>query len=98
MRSAFEPTLLDIPPNVFRDYEFRSDDMLTYEFFVDGVLVHSGAFVHVVTASRIAWGAGLAFTQSSSVWDYLRVGVVPGSASLGILLVAATIATGVRRA
>jgi hypothetical protein len=97
-RSAFEPAVLDISPNLFRDYEFRSDDMRTYELFVDGVLVHSGAFVHVVTASRMAWGDGFAFTQSTSVWDYVRVGVVPESAPLWILLVLAMIATSVRRA
>lgn len=85
-------------PGVFHSYELRSPDMRSYEFFIDGLLVRSGAFSQRVTESWTGWGDGASVTRSVSTWDYMRVGVLPEPNSAGPALIVAMIAARVRRA
>jgi hypothetical protein len=64
-------------PDVFHEFLFTSWDMRTYELYMDGELVHEGAFWEGLLTSYLAWGDGVQGAASLSHWDYARFGVVP---------------------
>jgi len=87
---------ISLPPDVFHSFFFRSDDMETYDLFIDGVSRHSGRFDPVTNLeSFVNFGDGVQGQRSLSQWDYFRFGVVPEPASAAALLLGALL--GVRR-
>ena len=82
---------LDFPVSSgqFHDYRATSWDMRTYEFFVDGELVHQGVFDYGGPASTLSWGDGTQGAASLHHWDYFRVGVIPEPGAFGMLLLGA---------
>jgi len=78
---------VDFEPGVFHRFELRSWDMRSYELRINDSVALTGDFVHVFTASEVAWGDGAVGSASLSVWDYVEFGVVPepgGAISLGL--------------
>jgi hypothetical protein len=73
---------------VFHDYEVRSPDMLSYDFYIDAVLVHSGQFYPIVSSSLVDWGDGAIPTASLSRWASFGLGVIPEPCSVWLVLAA----------
>ena len=79
MSASFEP-------GVFHLFELRSWDMRGFELSIDHTVALTGDFVHVITASKIAWGDGIVGAASLSSWDYFEFGVIPEpSGAVGIV-------------
>jgi hypothetical protein len=75
--NAFEPGMrVEFEPGVFHEFAFRSDDMLAYQLYMDGVPVMEGFFSPASSASAVAFG-DIATSASLVAWDYVRFGVVP---------------------
>ena len=73
-------------PGVFHRFELRSSDMRSFELSIDDTLALTGDFVHVITASKVAWGDGAVGCASLLRWDYFEFGVIPEpSGALGIV-------------
>ncbi len=81
----------------FHDFALTSADMASYQLYVDGQLVHSGAFVGPVPYSCVLWGDATTGPSSISTWDYVRFGIVPEPGA-GLLLGFAGLALVSRRA
>ncbi len=64
-------------PGVFHEYEIRSADMLSYDFYVDQTRMYTGEFWGpTVDSSFVDWGDGTQGGTSLACWDYFRFGVV----------------------
>jgi len=77
---------LSVSPDMFHEYRVFSWDMLTYELYIDGDLVHEGTFWQGWLDSKLAWGDGVRGAASLAHWDYVHFGVVPEPSSLTMLL------------
>lgn len=67
-----------IMPDVFHNFRLESADMEHYSFYIDGSLIHEGAFEsESILHSYVAWGDGVQGLRSFATWDYVRFGVVP---------------------
>jgi len=76
MLSTFEPdVLVPITPG-YHDYRVISWDMLSYELYMDGALVHVGTFWQGVCDAYVAWGDGVQGAASLHHWDWFRFGAV----------------------
>lgn len=64
-------------PGVFHVFELRSWDMRAFELRIDDTIALTGDFVHVITASKVAWGDGAQGAASLSHWDSFAYGIVP---------------------
>lgn len=82
----------------FHLFELRSWDMRTFELSIDDAVALSGDFVHVITASKVAWGDGVQGAASLSRWDCFEFGVVPEPTPGVVLGVAGTLVFIRRRA
>gem|GEM_PF-2085729 len=82
---------IPILPGVFHSYRFLSQDMRTYELYIDEVLVHDGSFWEGLTQGRVAWGDLTKPAVGLAEWDYIRFGVVPEPQSISILFTMTTI-------
>jgi hypothetical protein len=72
----------------FHEFEFVSNDMLTYELYIDGVPSLAGDFWDpAVSFGLVNWGDGVQGVASLSEWDYFRFGVVPEATSLSLAVV-----------
>jgi hypothetical protein len=72
----------DVAPGVFHTYRFESEDMIAYNFFIDGQWVYEGHFLWPASnQSYINFGDEFNGWASISYWDYLRFGVIPEPAS-----------------
>jgi hypothetical protein len=59
-------------------FRFESFDMIEFDVYVDGELLHHGVFEsESLLQSYVGFGNGTAGASSLSRWDYLRFGVVP---------------------
>ena len=77
----------DVEPGVFHTYRFESEDMIAYEFFIDGQWVYEGHFLWPASnQSLIGFGDLFNGWASISYWDYLRFGVIPEPATSMMLL------------
>ncbi len=85
----FEDDLtIPITPGVYHDYRFVSSDMLTYDLYIDGELVHEGTWWQGVRDSRVGWGTNVRPATSLAHWDYVRFGVIPEPKTVFLILVA----------
>jgi len=85
MNASFEP-------GIFHRFELRSWDMRSFELSIDDTVALTGDFVHVITASKVAWGDGVVGAASLSRWDYFEFGVIPEpSSAIGIVAVCAVV-------
>jgi hypothetical protein len=76
-------------------YRFESWDMDEYLLYVDGALIHEGAFqTPSGLQSFVAFGNAVAGGSSISRWDYVRFGVVPEPSAF--LLLGCLVMTGGR--
>lgn len=99
VESVFDPTLyVPIAPGVLHSYRMESPDMLTYTFYIDGQLAHSGPFWQAASKSYMAWGDGVEGAASVHDWDYVRFGVIPEPDGLFSALIGAACCVGGRRA
>ena len=74
-------------PGLLLNWEFRSEDMRTYDLYLNNEVVSTGNFIPTSsTRPRIAWGDFVAGTASLSDWDYFRFGVVPEPSTAWLLL------------
>lgn len=72
----------------FHAYRFVSADMIEYQLYVDGELLHESEFdPFTVLDSFVAFGAGVQGASSYTTWDYVRFGVVPEPRSAILLSV-----------
>ena len=83
IQSTFEPGLMGtFSPGLFHLFEFWSDDMASYDLYVDGQLLFGGSFYSVFNQSRVSWGDGIQGGRSLAVWDRFEFGVVPEPSTL----------------
>ena len=80
-------TIIPIAPGVYHNYRFVSSDMLSYDLYIDDVLVHEGTWWQGVRDSRIGWGSDVRPATSLAQWDYVRFGVVPEPNTVFLILV-----------
>jgi hypothetical protein len=85
-RVAVKNHYIAYAPGVFHDYEVRSPDMRTYYFYIDDVLVDSGAFYADVGPALVAWGDGGMNAGSLSRWACFSFGVVPEPCTAWLVL------------
>lgn len=91
MSASFEP-------GIFHDFELRSWDMRSFALSIDDTLALTGDFVHVITASKVAWGDGAVGCASLSRWDYFEFGVIPEpSSALALVALCAPVFCSARR-
>lgn len=83
--SGFEGLTIPFDFEGMHEFVLTSPDMLTFELFADGNLLHRGDFVEVVSSSTLAWGDGVQGAASRSRWDFVRFGVVPEPESWPVL-------------
>ncbi|MFN0137922.1 MAG: hypothetical protein ACKVS9_17605 [Phycisphaerae bacterium] len=96
-RNYFEDVNFTYAPHEFHSFELRSTDMLTYQLWMDGTVIHAGVFWDpAVTSSYVAWGDGVQGSASISEWDYFRFGVVPEPTSFFTLTALSVACFGVR--
>jgi len=87
IESQFEDDVyIPITPGVFHDYRLLSWDMQRYELYIDGELVHDGAFWDGTLASKFSWGDCVSGAASLGHWDYVQFGVVPEPSSVLMLM------------
>lgn len=85
IRSAFERGVeAPIEPHVFHDYQVQSQDMRSYQLYIDDDLAIEGVFYEVFGPTAVAWGDG-ASARGFAEWDYVRFGVVPEPSSVILL-------------
>jgi len=84
--SSFEDVTVPIEPGVFHEYRAVSTDMRTYELYIDAEVALTGNFWHGLTESYLTWGDGCQGVASRTLWDYVRVGVIPEPSSFFLLL------------
>jgi hypothetical protein len=95
--SVTDGMLFAIEPGVFHTYRFVSPDMLQFEFFIDGMLTHQGAFEDfTLVQSSVGFGDTVQGRRSLSYWDYFCFGVVPEPGS-GLSVLALLVVFGSRR-
>jgi hypothetical protein len=83
---------IPIVAGVFHEYELRSSDMRSYEFYIDGAFAMAGAFAEVFGPPRVTWGQGADGARSLAEWDYVRFGVSPEPSAFALTLVAVAFA------
>ncbi len=73
------PYAVPFQPDSFHAWEFRSDDMRSFDLYLDGTpVLHAGLHFHGTTLlSRCTWGDSGTPSESKSTWDYFRFGVIP---------------------
>jgi hypothetical protein len=71
-------------PGVYHDFELRSSDMRSYEFYVDQEIGFGGNFHHLITSSQVAWGDGARGDASLSHWQSFGFGVVPEPSTVAL--------------
>lgn len=87
VRSVWEDDVhIPITAGVFHEYRVLSWDMLTYDLYIDGDLVHQGTFWQGIMTSQFGWGDVVSGAASLSHWDYARFGVVPEPSSCLMLI------------
>ena len=79
---------LPIVPGVFHEYELRSASMMTWDFYVDGVLAYSGESWASVSSSLVGWGDSSHQAGSVSRWAWFDFGVIPEPCSVWLVVVA----------
>lgn len=83
--SLYEPSVyLPFKPGLFHDFELRSDDMRSYELYLDGGLALKGVFFHSSFSTCAGWG-DVVSSWSVAQWDYFRFGVVPEPGTLMLM-------------
>ena len=87
--SFHENILIDVAPDIYHTWEFRSSDMRSYTLMVDGELIHTGVFWEpTFERSKVTWGDKARGSASLVEWDYFRFGVVPEPGTTVLFLVA----------
>ncbi len=72
---------------LYHEFEVRTVDVLTYNFYVDGVLAHTGSFWSSVgSTSFVSWGSNTLGGASLTHWDYMRFGVAPEPLTFWLVL------------
>lgn len=87
IRSEFESIDIPFAFTDFHTFSLTSSDMRSYQLIADGLILHQGQFVQVLSRSRASWGDGVEGAASISRWDYVRFGVVPEPAAYMICVV-----------
>ena len=84
-------------PSVFHSYRIVTNDMTTYTFALDGVVVYTGEVSVWAPSSVVQFGDTNTGSGAVSRWDYVRYGViaVPEPGSL-LLCVTAVLRIGMR--
>jgi hypothetical protein len=83
-RDIFEPLLFfDIEPEVPHTYRVELYGDETYIVFIDGLVVDTGvpAGSYPSAVPVIAWRARAVFLDTTTRWDYIRFGQMPGDGS-----------------
>ena len=84
---GFENLYFEVESGVYHTYRFESEDMVSYNFFIDGESVYEGTFLSPSSnQSSIAFGDLADGWMSLSRWDYFRFGVVPEPSTVLSLL------------
>jgi hypothetical protein len=90
-------TIAEFEPGMFHTFEFRSSDMETFTFSVDGVQTYQGSLSPSAYASTLGWGDVIYGAASLANWKYVRFGVVPESSPAAFVLALAVTARRARR-
>jgi hypothetical protein len=75
--SDFEDDIVIPISSGFHDYRLLSWNMLNYELYIDGDLVHVGTFWQGVWDAYVGWGDFVQGAASLHRWDYFRFGALP---------------------
>ena len=76
--NGLDNLFFDIEPGIYHTYRFESEDMVGFDFLIDGQLVQQGTFLSPSSnQSHINFGDKTDGWASLSRWDYLCFGVVP---------------------
>ena len=73
----------DITPNIHHTYYLALHNDLSYEWYIDGVVVNSGQYPSAFPTinARLNWWSRYYLTEQTAQWDYVRYGVIPQDAS-----------------
>lgn len=74
-------------PGVFHEYEVRSATMLSFDVYIDGLLVYSAGSFPTVGDSLVGWGDMSRQAGSQSRWSTFSFGVIPEPCSAWPVLV-----------
>jgi hypothetical protein len=84
--------IADFQPGVFHDFALSTSDVVGYDFWIDGQLVHTGRFAGPQYYEELAWGDAMLGATSLSRWDFVRFGTVPEPATGALLGLGALLA------
>jgi hypothetical protein len=76
IHSEHEYVDIPIPPGDWHNYGLLSENMRTYELYIDGALAREGAFAHRYATSQVQWGDQWQGVASSHDWAWFRVGTL----------------------
>lgn len=81
IHSEHEYVDIAIPLGDWHTYRLLSENMRTYEFYIDGALAREGAFAHRYATSQVQWGDQWQGVASSHDWAWFRVGTLQAPVS-----------------
>jgi hypothetical protein len=81
IESDEELTTAPFTPHQWHEFTLESEDMLSYQLYIDGVLSLEGAFYEsAFSAPGPGWG-DISSHRSLAEWDYVAFGIVPEPSS-----------------
>ncbi len=77
MRVSGIQAIIPLAEDQWHVVRFESDDLFSYDLFVDETWVYAGELNQLLLESYVAFGNGGTNSRQLSKWDYFRFGVVP---------------------
>ena len=98
IQSSEELTTASFAPYEWHEFTLQSEDMLTYQLYIDGAPAFDGSFYESAFSLAGAYWGDHSSHRSLAEWDYVAFGIVPEPSSGLSVLVVACAAVFVKRA